>query len=114
LINAIGFDEIAKRLEAQVEVEYQGSKPLKDRMNGATFGGEVELIIEPIEQRESVTLRLIANIVSEAREAVDRHELGANLTRQKPRRDRKILATGLDREFIASAEKAIYRLRQFA
>jgi hypothetical protein len=114
LIHTIGFDEVAERFETQVEVEYDGGESLKDWMNSATFAGEAQLIIEPIEQRQTITVRFIANVVSEASETVDSHELGANRTRQKVRRDWKILATGLDRKFIASAEKTIYRLRQFA
>jgi hypothetical protein len=81
LIDTIGFDEIAERFETQVEIEYQGSESLEDRMNGSPFGGETQLIIEPIEQRQTITVRFIANVVSEARETVDSHELGAKLTR---------------------------------
>jgi hypothetical protein len=70
-------------------------------MNGAALAGQRKFVIQPVEEGETITRRLIADVVSEARKGVDRHELRADVFGQKPRSDGKIFVTGLSREGVA-------------
>ena len=54
----------------------------------------VELGLEPVEQREPVALGLVAELVDEPREAVDREQVVARLAPEHARGDGEVLLRG--------------------
>src|SRR6202035_4535774 len=89
LIDSIGLDEIAKRLKSQAQFLDEWCEPLKDRVNCLSLSSQSEFVVEPVEQCESVALRLVTYVIGEAGKCVDGHQLGSNFSRQKPRSDGK-------------------------
>src|SRR5581483_12029882 len=64
----------------------------KDGLGGPAGVGEIELLLGAVEQREAVAGRRVAELVDEAREAVDRREAEATPLAQHERRDGEVLA----------------------
>jgi hypothetical protein len=71
--------------------------------DGATIGSEraVELALDPVEQRDAVSGRLVADVVDESREPVDGEQVTAHTTRQQPAGDREVLVRGLSHHGVA-------------
>ena len=51
--------------------------------------------VEPVEELQTVALRLVADVVGQAGEAVDRQKVVPDRTREKAQRHRKILGARL-------------------
>ena len=63
----------------------------QQRMRRHAAGGTIELGRQPVEELHAVALRLVADVVGQAGEPVDRQEVVPDRSGEKSQRHRKIL-----------------------
>ena len=68
-----------------------GCEPAQERVLRLAVEDAVEVVLERVEQREPVAGDLVADLVDEAREAVDRDQVIARPAPEEPQRDREVL-----------------------
>jgi hypothetical protein len=87
-----------------------GSPPGHDGMTGTTLRAGFQITLEPVERRETVSAVLVADVVGEASEPVDRQQIGADFARQKAQRNRKVLGSTLRLDRVQSWDAFGYPL----
>jgi hypothetical protein len=91
LVAPVRLDQPHERLARHCEGTDGRSEPLHDRVLGLAVVRAVELALEPVELRETVAFDLVAQLVDESREAVDREQVVARRSAEQERRDREVL-----------------------
>ena len=96
LILAVGGDEPLEGLARQVVAAHRRRQTPQQRVRGTLAGVDrVELFGEPVELRQPVAGRFVAEIVGHAGKAVDVHEVRPQRAREQTRRHGKVLGARL-------------------
>ena len=91
LVLAVGLDEVHERVERKAQTDQGRAQSLEQRMAGPAFGRPAQLGLEPVQLGQSVTLRLVADVVGQPGETVDGHQVGPHGAGQEPGGDGEVL-----------------------
>ncbi len=94
LILPVGFDQVEKGLAGQLAGLDGVLQPHEHGMARSSREGEVELALDLVEEGERLGNPLVADVVGQPREAVQRHEVLALGARQQARGDGEVLGPG--------------------
>ena len=97
LVATVRLDEPAERLGRHRAGVDRRREPAENRVAGVAPEGTSELRLEPVELGQPVAHGLVADVVGEAGEAVDREQVPPDPLRDEPRRDREVLIRGTGR-----------------
>ena len=95
LISAVRLDQVLERTEAEPPAGDRRAEPRDEWVLRATIDAGLEVAFEPVERGEPITLVLVADVVGQPSEPVDRQQVGPHVARQEPERDREVLTGAL-------------------
>jgi hypothetical protein len=94
LIDSVRSDQAQKGAAGKVQLSHRRRQPLQDRVLGLTRERALEVLLEPVELREAISLELVPDLVGQARKAVDRRQVGARSPPQQGHRHGEVLVGG--------------------
>ncbi len=92
LVDAIGLDQARERLARQPALAQRRLQAHEQRVRGPTLKRPVEILFEPVQRRQAVAGRGVAQLVDQASESIDGEQVRANAARQHPAGDGEVLA----------------------
>jgi hypothetical protein len=103
LVAPVGLDQPRERLARERAGSQRRLERAQQRMARLAGEGPVELRLEGVERGRAVALVVVAQMVREAGEAVDREQVPARVGRQQAQRDREVLAPRAGEERVGRA-----------
>ena len=91
LVDPVGLDQTLERLLRKTEALDRRMKRHEDRMPRPVFVRGVQFLLEPIEKRQAIAGRLVADVVDGPAVGVQRLEMRTHPPRNKPRDHGEVL-----------------------
>jgi hypothetical protein len=106
LVAAVGRDQPPERVGRDCERPHRRDQGPDHGVRRAPIVVEaIDLVLEPVEEGQPVARRLVAELVGEAREAVDGEQPRALLAGKEAARDREVLAPGAGHHPLAAGDR---------
>jgi len=103
LVAPVRLDEPREGLARERALAERRREALQERVMGEVREGALEVLLQRVERGGAIARVLVAEVVREPREAVDREEVSPRRARQDAQRDREVLGAGAREDRVGPA-----------